>query len=193
MGFRKMFSSLLGVPQSEPTYQVSTMTREAESNVLVCEIDSPVTPREGNLVLSFPDGKRHQGNGVATSVAPSRFLPSMPTLSDPYTYRLTISPENNASLTLCVTNWTLTLDIKPIILRGPECGTYHRIIHADSSAGLTRIKGEQKISLERETKLLHLTLVDRENQSVFEILGEELGFERQPRTSSPISYQSEVT
>jgi PilZ domain-containing protein len=118
--------------------------------------------------------------GKATAITPSNFLPSTLQLSCPYTYRVEASGDE-ASLFVSVTNWDVRFDFKETVTRGPNRGSFHRFQLFHSSGDIQRARSRRKVSLERQQQFIHLVLMDERNDVVFEIIGEEVGFERQQR------------
>lgn len=122
--------------------------------------------------------------GRATTVAPSRFLPTASARCSPYSYRMETEGKVS-SLFVSVTNWNVRFDLQEVVARGPQSGVFKRFQLLHNSEDIHQARSRLKLSLGVQRQFVHLVLLDEEDDVVFEIIGEEVGFHREERQEKP--------
>ena len=124
--------------------------------------------------------------GQVSSVRPSTYLPTAPNSGNAYEYILTPADDGRCKLEILAPNWCFRIHLEAATVVGPSRSTFHQFQLQDSSQPLQRLRARQKICLERPKRLLHLLLKGFDGATVLDVLGEEVGFERQARTQTSI-------
>jgi hypothetical protein len=119
-------------------------------------------------------------------VRPSTYLPAASSSGTAYGYTLTPANDGRCELEIEAPNWCFRIYLEAATMVGPPRGSFHLFQLQDSSVPLQRLRVRQKICLERPKKFLHLLLKKSNGETVLDLLGEEVGFERQARTQDSI-------
>lgn len=120
--------------------------------------------------------------GRAT-VPPSSFLPQHPLTAPSFTYRLT-QEESRVQLELSITNWDVRFEFEEVRLAGSHRGAFESLEVLESSSELRELRARLGIDLSERREFAHLRLLGSEGQTVLELLGLEVGFQRVPRSRS---------
>ena len=123
--------------------------------------------------------------GQVSSVPPSTYLPASPSLGTDYEYTLTSVDEEHYRLEIVAPNWNFLIAFKSTTVIGPPRGKFHHFQLQDSSLPLQRLRARQRICLEKPKLYRHLFLINSAGETVLDLLGEEVGFERYPRFQRP--------
>lgn len=85
------------------------------------------------------------------------------------------------SLFLSVTNWDFHFKFEHATVKGNSAGCFERFFALESSSEIRALRNRLKVDLKRGKSLVHLYLVDAQDNVLLEIVGEEVTFERTPR------------
>ncbi len=133
----------------------------------------------------FDEVRLSRALGQVSSVPPSSFIPASK-FGDACDYKLSPIGEGRYRLEIVAPNWRFLIDLDSATAVGPLRGAFHKFQLQDSSLPLQRLRTNQKICLERPKRFLHLLLKSSDGETVLDVLGEEVGFERRPRTQDSI-------
>lgn len=118
--------------------------------------------------------------GHAT-ISTSSFLPQHFSTAPPFLYLLE-QTDSGLALRISVTNWDFIFHLDHATIEGEMKGAFRHCEVKMSSPELLSLKQDLKISLEQERHLLHLVLFDGEDRAVLEVVAQETGFQRLPRS-----------